>query len=60
MAYYIELSGTGEVIDSNNQYSSDPANKKLYATESAANSALSSLGDSNLSVKSEWEVSINF
>ena len=53
MAYYIELSGTGEVIDSNNQYNSTPSNKKLYATESAANSALSSLGDSNLSVKSE-------
>jgi len=53
MAYYIELSGTGEVIDSNNQYNPNPANKKLYSTESAANSALSSLGDSNLSVKSE-------
>ena len=53
MAYYIELSGTGEVIDSNNQYNCSPANKKLYATESAANSALSALGDSNFVVVSE-------
>ena len=53
MAYYIKMKGTSDVINSLNRPDGSPANKKLYATESAANSALSSLGDSNLSVKSE-------
>ncbi len=53
MAYYIKMNGTSEVINSFNKPDGSPANKKLYSTESEANSALSTLGDSNFVVVSE-------
>ena len=53
MAYYINMNGTSEVINSLNRPDGSPVNKKLYSTESEANSALSALGDSNFVVVSE-------
>ena len=46
MAFYIKRKGSPEVINSLNGIDSNSANKKLYETESAANSALSSLSGS--------------